>query len=162
MKLRRWNWWWKGNVRLTTVKTQGCGDNRKHFSPPSRNMSEPVMSLPVSYEMKACHYHDSIILTLQVKLQGAPKGAPCRGHKIIIRIPSNFQIYCLLYVCVFHRISKWERDMINYISIHIKPESFQAVPMWSPCQRKNPLLAAKVLHWLPQERSRGRMKRCHM
>lgn len=32
------------------------------------------MSLPVSYEVKACHYHDSIILTLPAKLQGAAKG----------------------------------------------------------------------------------------
>lgn len=31
------------------------------------------MSLLVSYEVKACHYHDSIILTLPAKLPGVPK-----------------------------------------------------------------------------------------
>lgn len=126
-------------------------------------MSGPVMSLPVSYEMKACHYHDSIILTLQVKLQGALKGESerevlSRGHEIIIRIPSNFQKYCLLYVCVFHRISERERDLINYISIHIKPEiiSGRASDRSGDGGGKNPLLAAKkFLYWLPREEDQG-------
>lgn len=94
-------------VRLTTVKMRRCGDNRKRLaasSPLITDTSESVMSLPVSYEVKACHYHDSIILTLPAKLQGAAKGkrrgqgaggregARRRrrlGHEIFRRIPFN-------------------------------------------------------------------------
>lgn len=117
-------------------KTDNCwdaGDGRKRCSPLSRNMSGPVMSLPVSYEIKTCYYHNSITLTLRVKLQGAPKKKEKEretvswGHEIIARIPFNFQKCFLLYVRVLTEISEWRRDVINYISIHIMPESFREI-----------------------------------
>lgn len=87
--------------------------------PPSRNMSGSVMSLPVSYEMKACHYHDSIILTLQVKLQGAPKGErererceaeDMKSSKEYLSISRNIVSFMYVYSI---GSSMWERDMIN-------------------------------------------------
>lgn len=44
------------------------------------------------------------------------------------RIPFNFQKCFLLYVRVLTEISEWRRDVINYISIHIMPESFREIP----------------------------------
>lgn len=55
------------------------GSARKPFTPPAEeNTSGPVMSLPVSYQMKVCHSRNSFIYTLQAKLHGAPKAVRVR------------------------------------------------------------------------------------
>lgn len=73
-------------VRPATVKIAPITGSDSLF-PPARGGGS-VMSLLFSYEVKACHYHDSIILTLPAKLQGAPSGGR-RGRVISRRIASQ-------------------------------------------------------------------------
>lgn len=122
-------------------KTDNCwdaGDGRKRCSPLSRNMSGPVMSLPVSYEIKTCYYHNSITLS---EITGCTKKKRERERDCKLRTwnhrkdPIQFpEMFSPLCTCAHWNLRVEEG--CNKLYFHSYYARIIQRDFWSHCRRK--------------------------